>query len=65
MRARRAVLATSAFPPLVRAIRRYVVPVYDYVLVTEPLGAEQRDAIGWARRQGLDRHGATSSTTTG
>jgi glycine/D-amino acid oxidase-like deaminating enzyme len=51
--ARRAVLATSAFPPLVRAIRRYVVPVYDYVLVSEPLSREQRDSLGWARRQGL------------
>jgi glycine/D-amino acid oxidase-like deaminating enzyme len=51
--ARRAVLATSAFPPLVRAIRRYVVPVYDYVLVSEPLNREQRDSLGWARRQGL------------
>jgi glycine/D-amino acid oxidase-like deaminating enzyme len=53
VRARRAVLATSAFPPLVRAIRRYVVPVWDYVLVTEPLGSEQRDSVGWMRRQGL------------
>jgi glycine/D-amino acid oxidase-like deaminating enzyme len=53
VRARRAVLATSAFPPLVRAIRRYVVPVYDYVLVTEPLTREQRDSLGWANRQGL------------
>ena len=51
--ARRALLATSAFPPLVRAIRRYVVPVYDYVLVTEPLSAAQRDAIGWGGRQGV------------
>jgi glycine/D-amino acid oxidase-like deaminating enzyme len=53
VRARRAVLATSAFPPLARAIRRYVVPVYDYVLVSEPLDREQRDSLGWARRQGL------------
>ena len=53
VRARRAVLATSAFPPLVRAIRRYVVPVWDYVLVSEPLDAVQREAIGWQRRQGL------------
>jgi glycine/D-amino acid oxidase-like deaminating enzyme len=53
VRARRAVLATSAFPPLVRAIRRYVVPVYDYVLVSEPLGRERRGSLGWARRQGL------------
>ncbi len=51
--ARRAILATSAFPPLVRAIRRYVVPVYDYVLVTEPLSPERRDSIGWQGRQGL------------
>jgi glycine/D-amino acid oxidase-like deaminating enzyme len=51
--ARRAVLATSAFPPLVRAIRRYVVPVYDYVLVSEPLDSERRESLGWARRQGL------------
>jgi glycine/D-amino acid oxidase-like deaminating enzyme len=53
VKARRAVLATSAFPPLVRAIRRYVVPVYDYVLVTEPLTPSQRAAIGWKARQGL------------
>ena len=53
VRAQRAVLATNAFPPLVRAIRRYVVPVYDYVLATEPLTSEQRLAIGWRGRQGL------------
>ena len=52
VRARRVVLATSAFPPLVRPIRRYVVPVYDYVLVTEPLSHEQLAAVGWRNRQG-------------
>jgi glycine/D-amino acid oxidase-like deaminating enzyme len=51
--AKRVVLATNGFPPLVRAIRRYVVPVYDYVLMTEPLTGEQRASIGWARRQGF------------
>jgi glycine/D-amino acid oxidase-like deaminating enzyme len=51
--ARRAILATSAFPPLVKAIRRYVVPVYDYVLVTEPLSPEHRNSLGWRGRQGL------------
>jgi glycine/D-amino acid oxidase-like deaminating enzyme len=53
VRARRVLLATSAFPPLVRAIRRYVVPVYDYALVTEPLGPERAAAVGWDRRQGI------------
>jgi glycine/D-amino acid oxidase-like deaminating enzyme len=51
--ARRVLLATSAYPPLLRAIGRYIAPVYDYVLVTEPLGPDARDAIGWARRQGV------------
>jgi glycine/D-amino acid oxidase-like deaminating enzyme len=53
VRARRVLLATSAFPPLVRAIRRYVAPVYDYALVTEPLGREREAAIGWRRGQGI------------
>jgi glycine/D-amino acid oxidase-like deaminating enzyme len=51
--ARQALLATSAFPGLVGAIRRRVVPVWDYVLVTEPLSAAQREAIGWPNRQGI------------
>lgn len=50
-------LATNAFPPLVRAIRRYVVPVYDYVLMTEPLSAAQLASIGWGGRQGLTDSG--------
>ena len=52
VRARRVLLATSAFPPLLRALRRYVVPVYDYVLVSEPLGS-RRGEIAWRRRQGI------------
>jgi glycine/D-amino acid oxidase-like deaminating enzyme len=57
VRADRVLLATNAFPPLVRSIRRYVVPVYDYVLVTEPLSADQRAAIGWRREQGVSDSG--------
>jgi glycine/D-amino acid oxidase-like deaminating enzyme len=57
LRARRVLLATNAYRPLVPAIRRYVIPVYDYVLVTEPLSAEQRRAVGWERRQGVSDSG--------
>ncbi len=53
LRARRVVLATNGYPPLLRAIRRHVVPVYDYVLVTEPLTADRLAAIGWHNRQGV------------
>jgi glycine/D-amino acid oxidase-like deaminating enzyme len=51
--AQRVLLATSAYPPLLRAIGRYVAPVYDYALVTEPLDARMREAIGWTGRQGI------------
>src|SRR3546814_12278610 len=51
--ARRAALATNAYLPVRRALRRYIVPVYDHVLATEPLTASQWDSIGWAERQGM------------
>jgi glycine/D-amino acid oxidase-like deaminating enzyme len=57
VRAQRVLLATGAYPPLARTIRRLVAPVYDYVLVTEPLSAEQRRAVGWARGQGIADRG--------
>jgi glycine/D-amino acid oxidase-like deaminating enzyme len=57
VRARRLLLATGAYPPLARAIRRLVAPVYDYVLVTEPLTAAQRADLGWERRQGIADRG--------
>ena len=53
VRARRVILATNAYPPLAKKLQRYILPVYDYVLMTEPLGAERKAAIGWANRQGL------------
>ena len=49
----RVLLATSAYPPLLPAIRRYIAPVYDYALMSEPLSEQQRDAIGWRARQGV------------
>jgi len=48
-----AALATNVFPSLLRRNRLQTVPVYDYVLMTEPLSAEQLVAIGWSNRQGL------------
>jgi len=57
VQARRVALATNAYPPLLPAIRRYVVPVYDYVLVTEPLAAIQWTSIGWDAREGISDAG--------
>ncbi|HET9608960.1 MAG TPA: FAD-dependent oxidoreductase [Acidimicrobiales bacterium] len=57
VRARQVLLATNAFPGLVAPIRRAVVPVYDHVLVTEPLSDAQWASLGWRRRQGLSDGG--------
>lgn len=53
VRAARVALATSAYPPLLKRLSHYVVPVYDSVLMTEPLSADQRAAIGWQQREGF------------
>jgi glycine/D-amino acid oxidase-like deaminating enzyme len=52
VRAATAALGTGAYQPLLRRLRSYLVPVYDYALMTEPLSAEQRASIGWWHRQG-------------
>jgi glycine/D-amino acid oxidase-like deaminating enzyme len=51
--ARRVLHATSAYPGVIPEIQRYVAPVYDYVLMTEPLTEAQHQAIGWQTRFGL------------
>ncbi|MBT2399239.1 FAD-binding oxidoreductase [Streptomyces sp. ISL-100] len=51
--ARRVALGTNIFPSLVKRIRPYTVPVYDYALMTEPLTDEQLASVGWKNRQGL------------
>jgi len=52
--ARRIVLATSAYTHLLLpAVSRRMIPLYDYILVSEPLTPAQRDAIGWHEREGV------------
>ncbi|WP_448810017.1 NAD(P)/FAD-dependent oxidoreductase [Agromyces bauzanensis] len=53
VRARHVALATNVFPSLLKRNRLMTVPVYDYVLMTEPLTARQLAAIGWRNRQGV------------
>lgn len=50
---RQVALGTNAFPPLLRRLRPMTVPVYDYVLATEPLSADQRASLRWQGRQGV------------
>jgi glycine/D-amino acid oxidase-like deaminating enzyme len=55
--AQRVALATNVYRSLVRRAKKYVVPVYDFQLVTEPLTPEQMDSIGWKNREGLSEAG--------
>ena len=57
VRVSRVALATNAFPPLLKRLSYYVVPVYDYVVITEPLTSEQRESIGWYGREGISDAG--------
>jgi len=59
-----AVLATNAFPSLLRRLRLMTVPVYDYVLMSEPLSSAQRRAVAGPTGRASATPG-TSSTTTG
>ncbi|MEU4655601.1 FAD-dependent oxidoreductase [Streptomyces sp. NPDC023723] len=53
VRARTVALGTNVFPNLLKRVRSYTVPVYDYALMTEPLTDDQLASIGWRGRQGL------------
>lgn len=53
VRAERVALGTGVFPPLLGRLRHFLVPVYDYVLVTEPLDADRLARVGWRGRQGI------------
>lgn len=53
IRSDRVIVATNAWAEPEPTIRNYVIPIYDHVLMTEPLSASQLEAIGWKNRQGL------------
>lgn len=55
--AKRVLLATNAYPPLLKRLKSYVVPVYDYVLMSEQLTPDQRASIKWLNREGIGDSG--------
>lgn len=53
----RVALATNVFPSILRRFRWHIVPVYDHVLMTEPLTPEQWESVGWEGREGISDMG--------
>lgn len=47
------VVATSAYSGWLPRLQSQFVPVYDYALVSDPLTPDQRESVGWRRRQGM------------
>jgi glycine/D-amino acid oxidase-like deaminating enzyme len=52
------VVGTSAYSGWLRRLVPAFVPVYDYVLMTEPMTPAQRASIGWRGREGLSDAGS-------
>jgi glycine/D-amino acid oxidase-like deaminating enzyme len=58
VQARSVALGTGAFTPaLMRRVGNWVVPVWDYVLMTEPLSDQQLASLGWSHRRGASDMG--------
>lgn len=48
------ILATDAYTHhLLPSLLNRFIPLYDYILVSDPLTAQQMDSIGWKNRQGF------------
>jgi glycine/D-amino acid oxidase-like deaminating enzyme len=52
--AEQVVVATNAWAALLAPFRHKVVPLYTYVILTEPLADAEREAVGWQGRQGVE-----------
>src|SRR5262249_43408697 len=48
------VFATNAFSSLFPQLKSKAFPVYTYIVLTEPLGEERLEPIGWRGRQGIE-----------
>lgn len=57
VRAARVAIGTNAWTGLLRRMRWYITPVYDYCLATAPLTPDQWAAVGWTGREGLSDSG--------
>jgi glycine/D-amino acid oxidase-like deaminating enzyme len=54
VRADRALIATNAYAHAIPALRRFIFTIYAYIIVTEPLTAEQWARVGWEQRMGIE-----------
>ena len=54
VRAKKVVLAANAWSHFIPAIHRKQIPLWTYIVLTEPLKADLLERIGWRNRQGIE-----------
>jgi len=54
VRAKNVIVATNAFSMYLKVKHRYFVPMFTYIILTEPLGDKQYDELGWVGREGIE-----------
>ena len=54
VRAQKVVFATNGYTHLIPGMRFKQIPAFAYIIATEPLSQEQRAALRWAGREGLE-----------
>lgn len=52
--AEKVVFATNAYSHLIPQLKRKQVPVFTYIVLTEPLDEKDLESIGWKNRQGIE-----------
>lgn len=48
------VFATNAYSHLIPQLKRRQIPVFTYIVLTEPLDEKHFDSVGWKNRQGIE-----------
>jgi len=56
VKAKYLVLATNAFTVRLNINKRWYVPMFTYIILTEPLDEKHYQSLGWTRREGIEDH---------
>ncbi len=56
VRAKYLALGTNAFTVRLNVNKNWYVPMFTYIIMTEPLNEKQYSSLGWTKREGIEDH---------
>ncbi len=56
VKAKYLILATNAFTSRLKVNKNWYVPMFTYIILTEPLDQKHYQSLGWTRREGIEDH---------